>query len=85
MNIPTLWRIRQQRYRLCSTYCVVCGAVFFPPRPVCPTCRLSLFITEQTEALLLVETTPGLLDTSLSWSKPYALPLCITHTAESVS
>ena len=85
MNIPTLWRIRQQRYRLCSTYCVVCGSVFFPPRPVCPACRLSLPVTVQNEALLLLETAPGLLDADLSWSQPYALPLFTAHTAESTS
>lgn len=32
------WRLRKQRYSLCSEICPVCATVHFPPREVCPTC-----------------------------------------------
>lgn len=39
--IPRDWRTRHQRYRMAAPECEVCGAVVFPPRPVCADCARS--------------------------------------------
>lgn len=39
MDIPRHWRLREQRYRLEGSACSGCGALAFPPREVCRTCR----------------------------------------------
>jgi len=38
MEIPRLWRLKAQRYRLEGFTCPNCGRYIFPPRPVCPYC-----------------------------------------------
>lgn len=39
MDLPRHWRLRDTRYRLEGNRCHNCGALFFPPRPLCPECR----------------------------------------------
>lgn len=39
MEIPRHWRLRAQRYRLEGSTCPSCGALMFPPRPVCTKCQ----------------------------------------------
>ena len=39
MTVPRFWREIPQRYMLQASRCMVCQAVHFPPREVCPTCR----------------------------------------------
>ncbi len=39
MEVPRIWRLKAQRYRLVGSVCPTCGQVFFPPRPVCPDCN----------------------------------------------
>lgn len=87
MNIPNLWRTRLQRYRLCSTYCVLCGAVFFPPRAICSCgCRLIVpLLVRAATADLLLEKTSKPVYTDFEWQQPYALPLLQTHTTGSLS
>lgn len=38
MAIPTMWRTKQQRYRLHGDICESCTQAVFPPRQVCPHC-----------------------------------------------
>ena len=38
MAVPTLWRTKQQRYRLVGEKCPSCTVAVFPPRKVCPHC-----------------------------------------------
>ncbi|RZN35626.1 MAG: hypothetical protein EFT35_08455 [Methanophagales archaeon ANME-1-THS] len=38
------WRDQESRYNLEGTHCSKCGRFFFPPRPVCPTCRMTHFL-----------------------------------------
>ena len=38
MSIARFWRETPRRYNLGGSKCTVCGTVYFPPRPVCPTC-----------------------------------------------
>ncbi len=38
MSIARFWRETPQRYNLGGAQCKNCGAVYFPPRSVCPTC-----------------------------------------------
>ena len=38
MEVPRIWRLKAQRYRLVGTVCPTCGKLSFPPRPVCPYC-----------------------------------------------
>ncbi len=38
MEVPRIWRLKAQRYRMVGSVCPTCGRVFFPPRPVCPDC-----------------------------------------------
>jgi len=37
-SIPRVWRERIYRYRLIGGRCRSCGAVLYPPRPLCPRC-----------------------------------------------
>lgn len=39
MDIPRVWRLRFQRYRLEGTRCENCKAAQFPPMLICPACR----------------------------------------------
>lgn len=39
MDIPRVWRLRPQRYRLVGTRCEDCGGLQFPPAKICPECR----------------------------------------------
>lgn len=39
MSVARFWRKIPQRYNLIGTKCLTCGAYFFPPRNLCPTCR----------------------------------------------
>lgn len=39
MDIPRIWRLRSQRYRLEGTQCQNCAGLSFPPVLVCPACR----------------------------------------------
>ncbi len=38
MSIARFWRETPRRYNLGGSRCTACGTVYFPPRPVCPTC-----------------------------------------------
>ncbi len=38
MSIARFWRETPRRYNLGGSKCGTCGTVYFPPRPVCPTC-----------------------------------------------
>ena len=38
MDMPRHWRLKEQRYNLVGTECLVCGAKLFPPRTICPDC-----------------------------------------------
>jgi uncharacterized OB-fold protein len=38
MAIARFWRETPRRYNLGGSRCTVCKSVYFPPRPVCPTC-----------------------------------------------
>jgi len=38
MQVPRLWRVRNQRLGLVGEICPRCGAKLFPPRDVCPEC-----------------------------------------------
>ena len=38
MSIARFWRETPRRYNLAGSRCTICGTVYFPPRPVCPTC-----------------------------------------------
>jgi uncharacterized OB-fold protein len=39
------WREIPQRYRLEASRCTACGAIWFPPRAICPSCRARAFET----------------------------------------
>jgi uncharacterized OB-fold protein len=39
MDMPRHWRLKEQRYNLVGTECLVCEAKLFPPRIVCPDCH----------------------------------------------
>ena len=39
MDIPRVWRLRSQRYRLQGTQCESCADLQFPPVLVCPNCK----------------------------------------------
>lgn len=34
-----IWRERHSRYRLVGVRCKKCGAIYYPPRPVCEKCK----------------------------------------------
>jgi uncharacterized OB-fold protein len=38
MSVPRHWRVRSQRYALVGGQCPRCGALAFPPRPLCSAC-----------------------------------------------
>ncbi len=38
MEVPRIWRLKAQRYRMVGSVCPTCGQLSFPPRPVCPRC-----------------------------------------------
>lgn len=38
MEIARHWRLKNQRYRLQGSTCLLCGQPGFPPRSVCPDC-----------------------------------------------
>lgn len=38
MSIARFWRETPRRYNLGGSKCTMCGTIYFPPRPVCPTC-----------------------------------------------
>ncbi len=38
MSIARFWRETPRRYNLAGSRCTLCGSVYFPPRPVCPSC-----------------------------------------------
>ena len=38
MSIARFWRETPRRYNLGGSKCTTCGTVYFPPRPVCPSC-----------------------------------------------
>ena len=38
MSIARFWRETPRRYNLVGSKCTMCGTIYFPPRPVCPTC-----------------------------------------------
>lgn len=35
-----IWREKSRRYRLEASKCIKCSKVFFPPRLVCPECKV---------------------------------------------
>lgn len=39
MDIPRVWRLRFQRYRLQGTRCESCADLQFPPVLICPKCK----------------------------------------------
>jgi len=39
MDIPRVWRLIPQRYRLEGTQCSNCDAIQFPPMMICPECK----------------------------------------------
>lgn len=39
MDIPRVWRLIPQRYRLQGTRCMNCDALQFPPMLICPECK----------------------------------------------
>ena len=39
MDIPRVWRLRSQRYRLQRTQCESCADLQFPPALICPNCK----------------------------------------------
>lgn len=39
MDIPRIWRLIPQRYRLEGTQCSDCDAFQFPPMMICPDCK----------------------------------------------
>ncbi len=39
MSVPRFWRKQVARYNLIGTHCTNCGAYYYPPRNMCPTCR----------------------------------------------
>lgn len=39
MAVPRFWREIPQRYNLKASRCGACGAAYFPPREICPSCR----------------------------------------------
>src|SRR5439155_22599172 len=43
MNLPQMWRLRDQRYRLEGMQCTRCGTKIFPAKPVCPQCGSETF------------------------------------------
>jgi hypothetical protein len=38
MSVPRHWRVKSQRYALVGGQCPRCGALAFPPRPLCSAC-----------------------------------------------
>lgn len=40
MAIARFWRETPRRYNLAGSRCSVCHSVYFPPRPVCPSCSM---------------------------------------------
>jgi hypothetical protein len=38
-SVPLFWRIKKSKYNMLGSRCATCGAVFFPPRSLCPSCR----------------------------------------------
>jgi uncharacterized OB-fold protein len=39
MRIPMRWREIPQHYRLEGSKCKKCTKIYFPPRPICPSCQ----------------------------------------------
>lgn len=46
-SVPLLWRRFKHRYQLLGNYCKTCGANFYPPREICPTCRRKGILEEK--------------------------------------
>ena len=42
-NLPQMWRLRDQRYRLEGAQCLSCGAKLFPAQKICPQCKGEVF------------------------------------------
>ncbi|MFX1361844.1 MAG: Zn-ribbon domain-containing OB-fold protein [Promethearchaeota archaeon] len=42
MRIPMRWREIPQHYRLEGSKCTKCSKVYFPPRPICQSCRSTI-------------------------------------------
>lgn len=47
MISPKYHREKPQRYRLEAGKCKQCGSIYFPPRLICPKCKLKNFETVQ--------------------------------------
>ncbi len=43
MNLPQMWRLRDQRYRLEGAQCMNCGERMFPRKQICPNCKHERF------------------------------------------
>ena len=43
INLPQMWRLRDQRYRLEGAQCANCGIRVFPAKKVCPHCKSEEF------------------------------------------
>ncbi len=39
LNLPQIWRLRDQRYRLEGAQCMNCNERLFPSRAICPRCK----------------------------------------------
>ena len=39
MAVARFWRKQDQRYNLTGSKCPICEKVFFPSKPMCPTCH----------------------------------------------
>ena len=42
-NLPRMWRLRDQRYRLEGVECTSCGTKLFPAKAICPQCKAETF------------------------------------------
>ena len=38
-SIPLYWRLQSSKYRMVGSVCRKCSTHYFPPKPLCPTCR----------------------------------------------
>ncbi|TXT55930.1 MAG: hypothetical protein BAJATHORv1_30313 [Candidatus Thorarchaeota archaeon] len=38
-GVANIWRKQKSMYSIIGSKCTTCGEHYFPPRPVCPTCR----------------------------------------------
>jgi uncharacterized OB-fold protein len=53
MTVARFWRETPRRYNLGGNRCVLCQTVYFPPRPVCPTCTTHRGSLERMEPFAL--------------------------------